>query len=43
VQAALCVRKGQTAVIVHVFGGNKPAGDYQSREKAIAALLVPAI
>jgi hypothetical protein len=42
-QVALVLKKGETAVIVHVFGGNKSAGEYQAKEKAIAALLVPLI
>jgi hypothetical protein len=42
-QTALCIRKGETAVIIHVFGGKKPAPEYQSKEKAIAEALLPGL
>ena len=43
VQVALVIKKGETAVIVHVFGGNKAVAEYQSMEKAIAAALLPGL
>lgn len=42
-QVALVIRKGETAVIVHVFGGSKAVAEYQSMEKAIATALLPAL
>jgi hypothetical protein len=42
-QVALCLRKGETAVIVHAFGGKKTAAEYQSMEKAMAEAVLPAL
>jgi hypothetical protein len=42
-QTALCVRKGETALIIHVFGGKEPTAQYQSQEKAIAEALLPGL
>ena len=37
----LNVRKGNTAVVIRVSGGAKPAEDYQAKEKAVAQVIVP--
>lgn len=42
-QVALCLRKGEVAVIVHAFGGKKTAAEYQTMEKAIAEAVLPAL
>jgi len=43
IQAVLCVRKGETAAIIHAFGGKKSVAEYQSMERAIAAALLPGL
>jgi hypothetical protein len=43
VQVALVIKKGETAAIIHVFGGKKSVAEYQSMEKAIAAALLPGL
>jgi hypothetical protein len=43
VQVALVIKKGETAAIVHVFGGNKTVAEYQSMDKAIAVALLPGL
>jgi len=41
--ATLNVKKGPSAVTIRVSGGAKPAEEYQAKEKAVAAALVPKI
>jgi hypothetical protein len=42
-QVALCLKKGETPVIIHVFGGKKTTAEYQAMEKAIAEAVLPAL
>jgi hypothetical protein len=37
----LNVKKGDTAVVVRVFGGQKPVEEYQAKEKAVAQAILP--
>ena len=37
----LNVKKGSAAVTIRVSGGTKPAEEYQAKEKAVAAALIP--
>jgi hypothetical protein len=37
----LNIKKSAAAVTIRVSGGTKPAEDYQAKEKAVAAALVP--
>jgi hypothetical protein len=37
----LNVKKGDAAVVIQVSGGKKPAEEYQTKEKAVAQVLVP--
>jgi hypothetical protein len=39
----LCVRKGESAVFINVYGGKKPLAEYQSKEKAMAEALLSAL
>jgi hypothetical protein len=36
----LNVKKGDNAVVIRVFGGKKPADEYQAKEKAVAQTIV---
>ena len=37
----LNIKKGSAAVTIHVYGGTKPAEEYQAKEKAVAMALLP--
>lgn len=37
----LNVKKGDTAVVIRVFGGQKPVEEYQAKERAAAQALLP--
>lgn len=37
----LNVKKGDTAVVIRVFGGQKPVEEYQAKEKAVAQAILP--
>jgi hypothetical protein len=37
----LNVKKGDSAVVIRVFGGKQPVEEYQSKEKAVAQTIVP--
>jgi hypothetical protein len=37
----LNIKKGGTAVVIRVSGGEKPAEEYQAKEKAVAQALLP--
>jgi|KBSMisStaDraftv2_1062788.scaffolds.fasta_scaffold182818_3 hypothetical protein len=37
----LNIKKGDTAVVIRVSGGERPVEEYQAKEKAVAQVLVP--
>ena len=41
VTTTLNVKKGDAAIVIRVFGGQKPVEEYQAKEKAVAQALLP--
>lgn len=41
ITTTLNVKKGNTAVVIRVFGGKKPVEEYQAKEKALAQAILP--
>jgi len=37
----LNLKKGDSAVVIRVYGGKKPVEEYQAKEKAVAQAILP--